>query len=108
MIRRSLRHVVTVLVLLVAFAGQETWALAGTTGGLTGTIVDAGTGAPVAGARVQISSPSDVASGHFGFLTLPPDTYTVSITKTGYQDLSLPGQSVFADSVQNLTLRFSQ
>src|ERR1700744_3910856 len=98
MIRRPLRHVVAVLVLLVAFAGQETWALAGTTGGLTGTIVDAGTGAPVAGARVQISSPSDNAtsttdaSGHFGFLTLPPDTYTVSVTKTGYQDLSVPGQ----------------
>jgi hypothetical protein len=57
MIRRSLRHVVTVLVLLVAFAGQETWALAGTTGGLSGTVLDAGSGAPVAGARVQITSP---------------------------------------------------
>jgi hypothetical protein len=113
MIRRPLRHVVTVLVLLVAFAGQETWALAGTTGGLSGTVLDAGSGAPIAGAKVQISSPSNVstgttdAGGHFAFLTLPPDTYTVSVTKTGYQDLSVPGQSVFADTVQTVTLRFS-
>src|ERR1700742_1512809 len=103
MIRKSFRHVVTALILLVAVAGQETWALAGTTGGLSGTVVDAGSGAPVAGARVQISSPSQTASGttdaggHFAFSTLPPDTYSVSVTKTGYQDISVPGQSVFAD-----------
>jgi hypothetical protein len=111
MTRKSLRQLVTTLILLVAFAGQETWALAGTTGGLTGTVLDAGSGAPIAGARVQVSSPSDVssvttdASGHFAFLTLAPDTYTLSVTKTGYQDLSIPGQSVFADTVQTVTVR---
>jgi hypothetical protein len=113
MIRKSLRQLVTTLILLVAFAGQETWALAGTTGGLTGTVLDAGSGAPVAGARVQVSSPSDTAtivtdaSGHFAFLTLGPDTYTVSVTKTGYQDISIPGQSVFADTVQTVTVRIA-
>jgi hypothetical protein len=113
MIRKSFRHVVTTLILLVAFAGQETWALAGTTGGLSGTVIDGGSGAPVAGARVQVTSPSDTASittdnaGHFAFLTLPPDTYVVSVSKTGYQDLSVPGQSVFADSVQTVTIRLN-
>ena len=76
MIRRSLRHVVTRSVLLVAFVCQETWALAGTTGGLTGTVVDAETSAPIAGAEVTATSPSQTATvttdaaGHFSFLTL--------------------------------------
>ena len=64
MIRRSFRHVVTALVLLVAFAGQGTWALAGTTGGLSGTVLDADIGAPVAGADVTVASPSQNATAH--------------------------------------------
>ncbi|HEY1653631.1 MAG TPA: TonB-dependent receptor [Candidatus Tumulicola sp.] len=111
MIRRSIRHVVTALVLLVAFVCQGTWALAGTTGGLSGSVVDADNTAPVAGAQVTVSSPSQNATGttdatgHFTFLTLPPDTYTVTIAKSGYQSISVPGQVVFADTVQTLTVR---
>ncbi|MGA8534829.1 MAG: TonB-dependent receptor [Candidatus Tumulicola sp.] len=111
MIRRSFRHVVTALVLLVAFASQGTWALAGTTGGLTGSVLDADNAAPVAGAQVTVASPSQVANGttdaagRFTFLTLPPDTYTVTVAKSGYQSTSVPGQVVFADTVQNLTVR---
>jgi hypothetical protein len=52
------RHVVTALALLVAFLCQETWALAGTTGGLTGQVVDATSSAAIAGAVVTVSSPS--------------------------------------------------
>ncbi len=111
MIRRSIRHIVTALVLLVAFVCQGTWALAGTTGGLSGSVVDADNSAPVAGAQVTASSPSQNATGttdatgHFTFLTLPPDTYTVTIAKSGYQSISVPGQVVFADTVQNVTVR---
>jgi hypothetical protein len=109
-----IRHVVTALVLLVAFVCQETWALAGTTGGLTGSVVDATSSAPVAGAVVTASSPSQTAtvttdaSGRFGFLTLPPDTYTVSVTKDQYQPNSETGQIVFADTVQTLTVRMQK
>ena len=105
------RHVVTALVLLVAFLSQGTWALAGTTGGLSGSVVDAETSAPVAGAQVTVASPSQNATGttdatgHFTFLTLPPDTYTVTIAKNEYQTISVPGQVVFADTVQTLTVR---
>ncbi len=111
MIRKSFRHVVTALALLAAFVGQETWALAGTTGGLTGSVVDAETSAPVANAQVTVASPSQSATqttdalGHFTFLTLAPDTYTVSVTKGGYQSLSVPGQSVFADTRQTVSVR---
>ncbi len=111
MIRRSLRHLVTALTLLVAFVCQETWALAGVTGGLTGSITDADTSAPVGGAQVTVTSPSQSATtttdaaGHFGFLTLAPDTYTITVLKTGYQPESVPGQVVFADTVQSVPVR---
>ena len=111
MTQHAIRHVVTALVLLVAFAGQETWALAGTTGGLSGSVVDSDTGAPIAAADVTIASPSQTASrttdaaGRFTFLVLPPDTYTVTIAKSGYQSISIPGQVVFADTVQTFTVR---
>jgi Carboxypeptidase regulatory-like domain/TonB dependent receptor/TonB-dependent Receptor Plug Domain len=114
MTRRSLRHIVTALVLLVAFVSQGTWALAGTTGGLTGSVVDATSSAPIAGAVVTVSSPSQTAtvttdaSGRFGFLTLAPDTYTVSVTKDQFQPTTSPGQIVFADSVQTLTIRLNK
>ena len=62
MIRRSLRHLGTALLLLVAFFGQATWALASVTGGLTGTVVDAETAAPIAGAQVTATQP--LAIGH--------------------------------------------
>ena len=39
------------------------------------------------------------------FLTLAPDTYTVTVSKTGYQPISVPGQVVFADTVQSVTVR---
>jgi hypothetical protein len=97
--------------LLVAFACQETWALASTTGALSGSIVDADTSAPIAGAQVTVSSPSQTATGttdavgRFTFLTLPPDTYTVTAIKSNYQTLSVPGQVVFADTVQQVTVR---
>src|SRR5215469_6659164 len=93
---------------------QGTWALAGVTGGLTGVAVDADTSAPVAGATVTAASPSQSATvttdvaGHFAFLTLSPDTYTVTVTKSGYQTVSAPGQIVFADTVQTVTVRLAK
>ena len=111
MVRRSLRHLGTALLLLVIFACQETWALASVTGGLSGTVLDAETSAPIAGVQVIAASPSQSAttttdaSGRFTFLTLAPDTYTVSISKAGYQPNSLAGQSVFADSIQIVSIR---
>ncbi|HTU81185.1 MAG TPA: TonB-dependent receptor [Candidatus Acidoferrales bacterium] len=115
MIRRSFRHVATVLLLLVAlFSGQVTWALAGTTGGLSGVVLDAGTSAPVAGAQVTAVSPSQSVSattdagGHFTFLTLAPDNYTVTVSKSGYQSTSVPGNIVFADTVQTIAVRITK
>ncbi|MGA8325895.1 MAG: carboxypeptidase-like regulatory domain-containing protein, partial [Candidatus Cybelea sp.] len=105
--QRTLRRAATVVSLLAAFLFQETWALAGVTGNIGGTIKDA-SGAPLAGATVQAVSPSETrtattdAGGHFIILSLAPDTYTLNLSKEGYQSLSYPGVSVFADQSQQV------
>ncbi len=99
---RSLRKVSVALLLLVAFLFQGTWALAGTTGGLSGTVKNA-KGAPIAGAKVTVTSPSQQAtattdaSGNFNFISLAPDTYTVVVEKSPYQPVTENGITVFAD-----------
>ena len=84
--------------------------VAGTTGSLTGTVFDAATKAPIAGAQVTASSPSQVArvttdaSGHFTFLSLGPETYTISAEHSGYESLSIAGITVFADQSQTVPI----
>jgi TonB dependent receptor/Carboxypeptidase regulatory-like domain/TonB-dependent Receptor Plug Domain len=104
------RHVLVTALLAVTLLGQETWALAGTTGGLSGSVVDASSGAAVANATVIAQSPAQTtttktdASGHFIFISLAPDTYAVSATKNGYDSASVAGVVVFADSVQAVSI----
>src|SRR5271165_4222980 len=97
----------TLLVLLV----QGTWALAGVTGGLDGTVLTEQTHAPVAQAKVTASSASQTSStttdngGHFGFVSLVPDTYAVTVAKEGVIETFVQrGVTVLADQVQTLTL----
>jgi Carboxypeptidase regulatory-like domain/TonB dependent receptor len=92
--------------LAFTFLGIPT--LAGTTGGLNGNVSDATTKAPIAGVTVTVTSPSQTttvstdASGHFAFISLAPDEYTVTLARTGYDPLSTPGIAVFADAQQTL------
>ena len=105
-IRRATCALVT-----LAFAGLQIPAVAGTTGSITGVVTQAGTSTPVAGAKVTVTSPSQIettqtdAAGRFGFVSLAPDEYTVSVEKTGYESLAQPGVSVFADTPQSLSLQ---
>jgi Carboxypeptidase regulatory-like domain len=109
----SLRRGFVAGLVMAAFLVQETWALAGVTGNLAGNVRD-NTGAPVAGATIQVVSPSQQAStttdagGHFAFLSLAPDTYTVNISKAGYQATSFPGNVVFADQTQQSTFTINK
>ncbi len=104
---RTLRQAVISAVLTVGFLSQGTWALAGVTGNVTGTVKDPN-GAPIAGVSVQAVAPSGTrtattdAGGHFVMLSLAPDTYTVSLTKDGYQSISFPGVTIFADQTQTV------
>ncbi len=98
---------------VLALAAWYLPAIAGTTGGLNGIVTDATTKAPIAGAKVTVTSPSQVASattdagGHFAFVSLAPDEYTVDVSKPGYAPASYPGVAVFADAQQALTLVLS-
>ncbi|HEY2475116.1 MAG TPA: TonB-dependent receptor [Candidatus Cybelea sp.] len=101
-------------VLFLAFALlQETWTLAGVTGNLNGIVRDTA-GAPIAGARVQAVSPSQTAvttsdsTGHFLLLSLAPDTYTLNLSRSGYQPVSFSGNVVFADQTQVVSLTMSK
>ena len=107
------RFVLAVVASLVAFSmilSQGTLVLAGTTGAITGTVVEKPANAPIASAKVTASSPSQTAttvtdaSGHFGFLSLAPDSYTISIEKTGFESFSEAGVTVQSDQNASLTL----
>ncbi len=104
------RALVASATLLALIIGQETWALAGTTGGLAGYVKDSSNGAPIAGVRIQAVSPSQTAStitdagGHFIMQSLAPDSYTLNLSKDGYQTASFPGEVVFADQTQQSAL----
>ncbi len=111
--KRTIRQVAVTLFLLAAFLLQGTWALAGTTGGLGGYVTD-DQGKAVAGASVKVLSASQAASattdasGHFTFLSLAPDTYTVSVVKDGFAPFSEAGITVFADQQQALTFQLQR
>lgn len=108
--KMRLRHAFVAVMIMLAMLAQGTWALAGTTGGISGTLTDSSTGKPVANAQISAVSPSQSANtttdagGHFNFLALAPDTYTVSATKEGYAPVSTAGVTVFADQSLTLTM----
>jgi hypothetical protein len=81
-------------VLLVVFAlviCQTTQTVAIQTGAISGVVTDASTSGPVDGAKVSIVAPTGNytattnASGFYSFVALPPDTYTVTVSKSGYE-----------------------
>ncbi len=107
----SLRGALVLFGMLAAFMGQAGWAAAGTLGGIGGIVTDAKSGAPIAGAHVQISSPSQVVTvttdvhGHYIAFSLQPDDYTLTAQKDGYETQSFSGYSVSADQTQLYDLR---
>jgi hypothetical protein len=114
MINRILpRRALCAMGLLLAFGGQASIALAGTSGGIAGIVTDAKTGAPIPGVRLQISSPSQSvtattdAHGRYIVFALQPDDYTVSAEKDGYDGRSISDEAVFADQTQQYDLKLT-
>jgi hypothetical protein len=97
------------LTALLVFLCQATTVLAGTTGALSG-IIALTDGTPIASANVTVTSPSESittktdANGHFTFVSLIPDTYTVTVSKDGYQTVSQAGVTVTADNTQSVNI----
>jgi hypothetical protein len=95
---------------VLAVVAMPFGARAGTTGTLRGRVIDATTRAPLAGVAVSAVAPSQTAqtvsdaSGSYSFISLQPDTYTVSASKSGYDPLSQPGVTIVADQSATVTL----
>ena len=100
MLFRGFRGLTLALSFVLAIAPLA--ADAGTTGVISGTTKN-DHGAPIAGAKVTVTSPSQASStlssatGFFSFLNLAPDTYRVTAVKEGYAPVTLPGITVLAD-----------
>lgn len=113
MIRQWIRRSAFALTVATFVLAQVTGALAGTTGGMSG-IVAGEDGAPIAGVSVKAVSVSQVATtttdatGHFNFLALQPDTYTVALEKDNYAPLSYAGVTIFADNHLALSFRMEK
>lgn len=90
------------LLALTVLLVQGTWALAGSTGNINGTVRDQN-GSPVALAKVSVVSPSQSVTlttsngGFYSALGLSPDTYNITATKEGYDSATLYGVTVQAD-----------
>src|SRR5271163_567655 len=113
MLRRSLSSLIACLT-LVAMLVQGTWVLAGTTGTISGTVTDTATKQPLAGARINATSPSQSATavadsqGHYTFLSLTPDTYVLSVEYAKYDSILLSGVTVQADQVRVVPLNLGR
>jgi len=110
MLKRRFMHTLVAALVLVSMLVQGTWVLAGTTGGLSGTVTQTDTGAPIAGAKITVTSPSQSATtttdngGHFTFVSLAPDTYTLSVEKSGFEPAALAGVNVIADQTPSIAI----
>ena len=93
---------------LVALANGVA-AHAGTTGTLSVKVVDSHS-APLAGARISATSPSQTitgvtsARGVFDAVNIPPDTYAVVASKDGFTTTSVEGVTVEADQTASVKI----
>lgn len=106
---RTLAAALVAAFVLTLVQGGSAYA-ASTTGIINGTVTDATSKAPVAGATVDAVSPTTSAhtttnaQGFFSLAGLTPDTYTVTVTpRSGYQPVVLGGVTVNADQASTLT-----
>ncbi|MDQ6925042.1 MAG: carboxypeptidase-like regulatory domain-containing protein, partial [Candidatus Eremiobacteraeota bacterium] len=108
----SVRRGIVAVLLLIAFVLQGTTSvLAGTTGSINGSVADPQSNQPISGARVTATSPSQSAtattdaSGRFSFVSLAPDTYTVSVPANTARDaVTISGVTVQADATVSVSL----
>jgi len=93
--------------LAVSMSGS---ALAGTTGAIRGRVYDSVSLAPLPDVKVSAVAPSQSATtmtdtqGNYTFLSLGPDTYTVTAEKSGYDMSTKRGITVFADHVLDVSI----
>ncbi len=83
---------------------------AGTTGGIHGRVTDISNGQPIAAAAVTAASPGQTetrvtdTTGYFAFISLAPDTYTLTAKKDGYVLEQVPGITVISDQTRSVDI----
>ena len=106
----SLNRITVAFTAAVCVIAAAQSGFAGTTGGISGRVVDSANNATIADAAVSATSPSQAATttsdanGHFGFISLAPDTYTITASKTGFNTQGVPGVTVTADQTRTVTV----
>ena len=114
MYTKMFRALLGLVVLICLSLCQVTGALAGQTGVISGTVVNAATGSPIAGVSVTAVSPTGKYStvtnstGFYSFTGVSPDTYTVSFKADGYQSAVQGGVNVYADQTTPVNARLQK
>lgn len=113
---RTCKFTFSLVALLVLLFGAAGAALAQTTASIKGTVTDA-SGAAIAAAKVTIRNPSlgiereteTNSSGDYEVPALPPGTYTVDVSKDGFQKQQAKSVviAVSQNALQNFSLAIS-
>ncbi|MDQ7052683.1 MAG: TonB-dependent receptor [candidate division KSB1 bacterium] len=100
-----------VLILFSFLVFVVTGAFAGTTGKISGTVVDKETGEPLPGVNIVIEGTTMGAAtdnnGAYYILNVPPGTYSVVASMIGYQKEKVTGVRVSADLTTEVNFRLS-
>ena len=103
-----------VAVVSIASAPLPAFAIGGTSGTITGTVVDDKTKLPIAGVAVSASSPVQNATattdgkGFYSINGLPVDTYTIAFQIAGYESQSITGVTLQGDQSVQVDARLSK
>ncbi|HTJ26920.1 MAG TPA: TonB-dependent receptor [Candidatus Limnocylindria bacterium] len=99
---------VLVVLMIAATLRVPAFAQSLTAGAIEGTVTDAVTKKPVAGAVVTAAAPSGRgtartdANGFYAIQNLAPDTYAIAIGIPGYEPVNISGVTVLQDQVQHV------
>lgn len=108
-VKRSVRTMLVLFIILAAafpaFAERQT-------GSIKGRITDKA-GFPLPGAFIYVSSPAQLGiqnyitadTGNYGFLTLPPGTYKLTVEMPGFKTVNVDALRVHAGRVLSLNIR---
>jgi len=105
-VKRALTFSIIVSIMLL-----PTMVLPGTTGKITGRVIDKNTGDPLPMANVVIQGTTMGAStdlyGHFVILSVPPGTYSVKASMMGFQPMTMTEVKIQVDLTTSLTFKLS-
>lgn len=99
------------LTILTTFFASQLLA-AGTTGKISGTVIDSKTKEPLIGVSVvlvgtNIGASTDV-EGYYAILNVPPGTYTVKATYIGYSPRTITNVRINIDQTTNIDITLSE